>query len=113
MLDQQMRSAYLSLRRTGDAAGLELRGGVCGRAVVGCHVGFYFGGVGAGGGFPARFFGAGVEVVGEVFGVGVPNFPLGGEAGFGGGLWGKRMLDREVVVGVGGCVLAMVVMVIV
>ena len=46
------------------------------------HVGFYFLGVGAGGWFPAGFFGAGVEVVGEVFGVGMADFPLGGETGF-------------------------------
>lgn len=51
------------------------------------HVGFDFFGVGAGGGFPAGFFGEGVEVVGEIFGVGVADFPLVGEAGFLGGLW--------------------------
>lgn len=67
-------------------------GRVGGGAVVEGHVCFYFVRVGAGGRLPAGFFGGGVEVVGEVFGVGVADFPLGGEAGVGvgggGGLWG-------------------------
>ena len=50
------------------------------------HVCFYLIGVRAGRWFPAGFFGGGVEVVGQVFGVGVPDFPLGGESGVGGGL---------------------------
>ena len=50
------------------------------------HVRFYLVGIRTGGWFPARFFGGGVEVVGEVFRVGVTDFPLGGEAGVGGGL---------------------------
>ena len=50
------------------------------------HVCLYFLGVCAWRGFPARFLGAGVEVVGEVFRVGVADFPLGWEAGFVGGL---------------------------
>lgn len=50
------------------------------------HVRFDLVGVGAGGWFPAGFFGGGVEVVGKVLGVGVPDFPLGGEASVGGGL---------------------------
>jgi len=49
---------------------------VRGRAVVQCHVCFYFFGVGAGGRFPAGFFGAGVEVVGKILRVGVADFPL-------------------------------------
>ncbi len=67
------------------------RGRVGGGAVVEGHVGFYLFGVRAGRGFPAGFLGGGVEVVGEVFGVGVADFPLGGEAGVGGGLWGERV----------------------
>ncbi len=58
--------------------------GGCGGVVQG-HVGFYFFGIGAGGGFPAGFFGGGVEVVREVFGVGVADFPGWGEAGVLGG----------------------------
>lgn len=49
------------------------------------HVGLDLVGVRAGGRFPAGFFGGGVEVVGEVFGVGVPDLPLCGETGVGGG----------------------------
>ncbi len=67
------------------------RGRVGGGAVVEGHVGFYLFGVRAGRWFPAGFFGGGVEVVGEVFGIGVADFPLGGEAGVGGGLWGERV----------------------
>lgn len=61
-------------------------GRVGGGTVVKGHVGFYLVRVRARGGFPAGFFGGGVEVVGEVFGVGVADFPLGGETGVGGGL---------------------------
>lgn len=61
------------------AAGGNGVGGGCG--VVERHVCFYFFGVRAGRGLPAGFFGEGVEVVGEVFGVGVADFPGGGEAG--------------------------------
>ena len=50
------------------------------------HVGFYLVRVRAGGWFPAGFFGGGIEVVGEIFGVGMADFPLGGETGVGGGL---------------------------
>ena len=53
------------------------------RAVMLGHVGLEFIGVGSRGGFPAGFFSRGVEVVGQVFGVGVPYFPGGGEAGIG------------------------------
>lgn len=49
------------------------------------HVCFYLFRVRAGGWFPAGFFCGSVEVVGEIFGVGVPNFPLGGKTGIGGG----------------------------
>lgn len=63
------------------------RSGRVGRgAVMKGHVCFYLIGVRAGRWFPAGFFGGGVEVVGQVFGVGVPDFPLGGESGVGGGL---------------------------
>ena len=60
------------------------------------HVCFYFFGIGAGGGFPAGFFGGGVEVVGEVFRVGVADFPGGGEAGFLGGLGEGEVSERRV-----------------
>ena len=54
------------------------------------HVCFYLLRVGAGGGFPARFLGGGVEIVGKVFGIRVADFPLVGEAGL------VRGLEREV-----------------
>ena len=50
--------------------------------MVGGHVGFYEIGVGPRRGLPARFLGAGVKVVGEVFGIGVADFPALGEASF-------------------------------
>ena len=88
-----MRCADLSfVLRAAAAAGDGVRG--CG--VVEGHVCFYFFGIGAGGWFPAGFFGGGVEVVGEVFGVGVADFPGGGQAGFLGGLKGGRLVR-------GGC----------
>lgn len=63
------------------------RGWEGGGGVVRRHVGFEEGGVGAGGGFPAGFLVGGVEVVGQVLGVGVAHFPGGGESGgHGGGL---------------------------
>ena len=80
-----MRRADFSFVLRAAAAG----NGVGGCGVVQGHVCFYFFGIGAGGGFPAGFFGGGVEVVGEVFGVGVADFPGGGEASFLGGLRGK------------------------
>ena len=63
------------------------RMGGCG--VVQGHVCFYFFGIGAGGRFPAGFLGGRVEVVGEVFGVGVADFPGRGQAGFLSGLRGE------------------------
>lgn len=68
-------------------------GGGAAAAVVLRHVGFYLVRVCAGGGLPAGFLGGGVEVVGEVFGVGVADFPLGGEAGVGGGGGGLGDLE--------------------
>lgn len=65
--------------------------GGCG--VVQGHVCFYFFGIGAGGRFPAGFFGRRVEVVGEVFGVGVADFPGWGQAGFLGGLEGEGVVS--------------------
>ena len=71
-------------------------GRVGGGAVVEGHVLFYFVRVGARGRLPAGLLCGGVEVVGQVFGVGVPDFPFGGETGVGGGggggggrLWGE------------------------
>jgi len=76
-----MRSAYLAL------FGLRAVLANSGPAVVLGHVGFQLFGVGAGGGLPSGLFGGTVEVVGEVFGVGVADFPGGGEAGVG-LIWG-------------------------
>ena len=78
-----MRGADLAV--FADGGGGRRVGGGAAAAVVLRHVGFYLVRVCAGGGLPAGFLGAGVEVVGEVFGVGVADFPLGGEAGVGGG----------------------------
>ena len=72
--------AFVVSPSAGAAAGGDGVGGGCG--VVQGHVCFYFFGVGAGGRLPAGFFCVRVEVVGEVFGVGVADFPGGGEAGF-------------------------------
>lgn len=47
------------------------------------HVGLELLGVGTRWGLPAGFFGGAVEVVWEVFRVGVADFPGGGEAGVG------------------------------
>lgn len=46
------------------------------------HVCFYLFGVGAGRRFPAGFLGRDIEIIGEIFGIGVADFPLVGEAGF-------------------------------
>ena len=78
-----MRGADLAV--FADGGGERRVGGGAAAAVVLRHVGFYLVRVCAGGGLPAGFLGGGVEVVGEVFGVGVADFPLGGEAGVGGG----------------------------
>ena len=68
---------------------------VSGCGVVQGHVCFYFFGIGAGGRFPAGFLGGGVEVVGEVFGVGVADFPGWGQAGFLGGLEGEGEVSES------------------
>ena len=78
----------------------DAQGGRVGRGtVVQGHVGLDLVGVGAGGWFPAGFLCGGVEVVREVFGVGVPDLPLGGETGVGGaGLgreWVQKVVDGE------------------
>lgn len=51
-------------------------------AVVLGHVRLKHLGVGAGGGLPARLLLRGIEVVGEVLGVAVADFPAGGETCF-------------------------------
>ena len=79
MLDEQMGRSDLPI--LGGAGGGRVGGG----AVVDGHVGLYLFRVGAGRGLPAGFLGGGVEVVGQVLGVGVSDFPLGGETGVGGG----------------------------
>lgn len=76
-----MRGPDLPVLLGGAGSGRRVGGG----AVVEGHVGFDFVRVGAGGRLPAGLLGGGVEVVGQVFGVGVPDFPLGGETGVGGG----------------------------
>lgn len=75
MLDEQVRAPDLALVGAGRAVPREGGGGVVVR-----HVGFEGVGVGAFGGLPAGGFGRGVEVVGQVFGVGVADLPAGGEA---------------------------------
>lgn len=79
VLDEQVGGPDLAV--LGGGAGRRVGGG----AVVQGHVGFDLVGVGAGGRFPAGLLGRGVEVVGEVLGVGVPDFPLRWEARVGAG----------------------------
>ena len=93
MLDEQVRGADLALFAL--LLLLELRRRIRGRGVVRRHVGFNFIWVCSCGWLPARFFGAGVEVVGEVFGIGVSDFPLGGETGVGEGLGGLGFSFEE------------------
>lgn len=58
-------------------------GAACGRGtVVLGHVDLQLFGVGAGGRLPAAALLGGVEVVGQVFGLRVAHFPIGGETGF-------------------------------
>ncbi len=61
------------------------------------HVGFQFFRVSTRGGLPARLLGGAIEVVREVFRVGVADFPGCGEAGVGLGLpWdGVSALHRR------------------
>ena len=73
MLDEQVGGADLALGDARDGAGS------CACAMVGGHVVLELVRVGAGGGFPAGDFVDRVEVVGKVFGVGMANFPVGGE----------------------------------
>lgn len=75
VLDEQMGGADLVLWDAGDST-------VAGAsAVVGGHVVLEFLAVGSGGRFPTRDLFLGVEVVGQVLGVGVTNLPVGGETG--------------------------------
>lgn len=87
VLDQQVRGPDLTAFAGGAAGGGGGAVGVGGRGgVVGRHVGFELLGVGAGGRLPAGFLSPRVEVVGEVFGLRVADFPTGRETGgFGGG----------------------------
>lgn len=75
MLDQQVGGTDLALVRS--TAGATRGGG----AVVLGHVDLELLGVGAGGRLPAAALLDGVEVVGQVLGLGVTHFPVGGEAG--------------------------------
>lgn len=98
--------AFIAIPIVGGA----LRGQGGGRAVMGGHVGFQLVGVGAGGGLPAGFFGRMVEVVRQIFGIGMAHFPGGGEAGVGLGEGGSACLrgwgggGKEDSGGVGGWV---------
>lgn len=76
MLDEQVSGADLALRN-----GNGLRSGADAGAVVGGHVVLQLLGVGSCGRFPARDLLGGIEVVGEVLGVGVSHFPAGRETG--------------------------------
>ena len=90
MLDEEMRGADLAFR-LGFAIVWRIDGE--GLGVVCGHVGLDEGWVCAGGGLPAGFLGGGVEVVGEILGVGVADFPAGREAGF--GRYGGGLVRRE------------------
>lgn len=72
-----MRGSDLSVGGIGDFAGTGAN------AVVGGHVDLELLRVGARGGLPAGVLLVGVEVVGEVLGVGVSNLPAGGKASVG------------------------------
>jgi hypothetical protein len=80
VLDQQMRGPDFALVPERRRIGRRARGA---RGVVGRHVGFQKAGVCAGGGLPARLLCQGVEVVGQVFGLGVAHLPGRWQAGFG------------------------------
>lgn len=75
MLDEKVGGANLALGDTRNGA----RTGA--RAVVGSHVVLELLGIGACGGLPSRDLVGGVEVVGEVLGVGVAHFPSGRKTG--------------------------------
>lgn len=76
VLDKQVGSADFALGNAGDGAGTGAG------AMMGGHVMLELVGVGAGRGLPSRDLFSVVEVVGEVLGVGVADFPVGGEPGF-------------------------------
>lgn len=76
VLDEQMGAADFALEAL-------LRGGAVGSLVlrvVLAHVVLQGFAVGVGWRLPARFLGAGIEVVGQVLAVGVPDFPAWWEA---------------------------------
>lgn len=77
VLDEKMGSADLVLWDAGDGTR------ACPSAVVSSHVVLELLGVGAGWGFPSRDLVDRVEVVGEVLGVGVTDFPVGRQPGVG------------------------------
>lgn len=83
VLDEEVGGADLAL---GDAGGGSRAGT---GTVVGGHVVLQFVGVGAGGRFPAGDLFEGVEVVGEVLGVGVADLPVGRQPGV--GLGGEKV----------------------
>lgn len=84
VLDQQVGGADLVIRDAGNGAGAGAG------AVVGGHVVLELLGVRARRRLPSRDFVGGVEVVGEVLGVGVADFPVGGQAGVSLGVLERR-----------------------
>jgi hypothetical protein len=77
VLDEQVRGADLALGHADDAGG----GVGPAAAVVFGHVELELVGVGLGGRLPSGLALLDVEVVGQVLGVGVPDFPVLGQAG--------------------------------
>lgn len=75
VLHKKMRSTDLALRDSRDST----RSRPC--AMMGGHVMLELLGVGSLWGFPSRDLLGGVEVVGEVLGVGMANFPVGRKTG--------------------------------
>ena len=76
MLNKKVGCANLVLGDTGDGPGARTS------AVVGGHVVLELLGVGACRGLPSRDLVGRVEVVGEVLGIGVTDFPVGRQPGF-------------------------------
>lgn len=78
VLDEQVGSSDLSTISRASIGTAGIGPDLWSRVVL-CHVGLELLSVGSRGWFPSRQFLAFVEVVGEVLGVGVSNFPSSGE----------------------------------
>lgn len=91
MLDQKVSGANLAL---GDGGG---RAGTGASTVVSRHIVFELFGIGAGRGFPSRYLLYRIEVVGEIFRVGVAHLPVEGKTRFGleGGDGSQQALRRR------------------